>query len=665
MNKIRKHSAISRQQSVIVNYQLSIINYQFLLKLFILVLTFHFSLLTFNSFSQVGVGINTSGAAADGSAIIDVSSTSQGALIPRMTTAQRNAIISPANSLLIYNTTTQCYEGYNANTLTWGVFGCLGSCQVPTQPGSITGTGTICQNTSGVAFSVSNVSGVSYAWTYSGTGFTIATGSGTNSITANFSGTATSGNLTVTPSNTCGSGTAQTFAITISSSPATPTAGLNTSSQNEIEWYWLTGNLTGQWNTTSTYPGAGNNIAGWGDGFPVSPATYTQTGLNCDTPYTLYVWATNSSGCHSPYITLTQKTVCVCSGTISTFAGQDANPCYSGACGDGGAATAATINEAYGVAIDGSGNVYIADGFNYAVRKVNTSGIISTVAGIKNSQGYSGDGGQATAAKLNFPVGVAVDGSGNLYITDEYNWRIRKVTPAGIISTFAGNGTVGYSGDGGPATAAQIEAAGQLAIDASGNVYFGEGEGLVRKVTVSTGIISTYAGNVSACCSYNGDGIPATAAYLASPNGVAFDASGNLFIAESNGQRIRKVDATTKLISTVAGSILGTSGVYGYTGDGGPATDAQLFDPWNVSVDDAGNIYISDLNNFVIRKVNTSGIICTFAGSKTWTGGYSDIVCSSVDMNLNYPYGVVVNHAGNTIYIGNTWRSNVRKVTIP
>ena len=176
------------------------------------------------SISQnAGVGINSTGAAADASAILDASSTTRGLLIPRMTTAQRNAIVSPANSLLIYNTTSQCFEGYNASTLSWVAFGCLG-CPGPDAPGVITGTGTVCQNTNGVSFSVSNVSGVSYTWTYSGTGFTISTGSGTSSISANFSASATSGLLTCTPSNACGNGTASTFTLTVNSISPTPGA---------------------------------------------------------------------------------------------------------------------------------------------------------------------------------------------------------------------------------------------------------------------------------------------------------------------------------------------------------------------------------------------------------------------------------------------------------
>ena len=640
-------------------------------KLFVLAFlsTICYQLSTNNCFSQ-GIGININGKKADAKALLDIDATGMspkaGLLVPRMTTAERNTIASPVpESLLIYNTDTHCFEAYYNNS--WVDWACLGSpCQVPpAQPDTISGTHVLCQNATGVSFSVPNVPGVTYTWTYSGTGFTIATGSGNNSITADFSPTATSGILTVTPMNACGTGATQTYAITVNSAPDAPTAtALTSSSQSEIEWIWGPHDISGQWSTTPTYPGIGVNTASWWSPGMQSWPSYTQTGLACGNTYNLYVWTSNSNGCHSPYTKLTQNTVCACSGTVTTFAGIDGNACYAGSCGDGGPATSATINEAYNIAIDASGNVYIADGFNFTVRKVNTSGIISTVAGIGNSQGYSGDGGQATAAKLHTPVGVAVDLSGNIYITDEYNWVIRKVTPSGIISTFAGNGTAGYSGDGGQATDAQLEDWGQIACDASGNVYFAEESGVIRKVTVSSGIISTVTGNNS-LFAYNGDGIPATSAYLSAPTGVALDPSGNIYIAESNGQRIRKVDASTHLISTIAGSILGASNIYGYTGDGGPATAAQLYSPWSVSVDNAGNVYIADLLNFVIRKVNTSGIICTFAGSKIWTGGFTGEGVSSVSTNLNYPYGVAVNSAGNIVYIANSSRNNVRKVTIP
>ena len=217
------------------------------------------------------------------------------------------------------------------------------------------------------------------------------------------------------------------------------------------------------------------------------------------------------------------------------------------------------------MAVDASGNLYIADTGNNRIRKVSATGIITTVAG-NGSAGYSGDGGPATSAQLDGPEGVAVDGSGNLYIADTCNNRIRKVSATGIITTVAGNGSAGYSGDGGPATSAQLSLPAGVAVDGSGNLYIADsGNNRIRKVS-ATGIITTVAGNGSP--GYSGDGGPATSAQLNQPAGVAVDASGNLYIADSSNNRIRKVSATG-IITTVAGN-----GFDGYSGDGGPATSA-------------------------------------------------------------------------------------------
>jgi hypothetical protein len=242
--------------------------------------------------------------------------------------------------------------------------------------------------------------------------------------------------------------------------------------------------------------------------------------------------------------------------------------------GDGGPATEAMLSYPRGVAVDASGNIYIADLYNHRIRKVDTSGIITTVAG-NGDEGYSGDGGPATEAMLDFPFGVAVDASGNIYIGDTHNYRIRKVDTSGIITTVAGNGAWGYSGDGGPATEAMLDFPCDVAVDASGNLYIGDVYNQrIRKVDTS-GIINTVAGNGS--WGYSGDGGPATEAQLHGPFGVTVDASGNLYIADYDNQRIRKVD-TSGIITTVAGN-----GSRGYSGDGGPATDAMLNHPRDIS----------------------------------------------------------------------------------
>ena len=234
-----------------------------------------------------------------------------------------------------------------------------------------------------------------------------------------------------------------------------------------------------------------------------------------------------------------------------------------------------------------------------------TNGIITTVAG-DGPQGDSGDGGQATSAQLSNPSGVAVDAAGNLYIADSGNHRIRKVAANGIITTVAGNGSYGYSGDGGRATSAQLAAPWGVAVDAAGNLYIADtNNGVIRKVAAS-GIITTVAGNGSH--GYSGDGGPATSAQLNSPSGVAVDAAGNLYIADYGNYRIRKV-ATNGIITTVAGNY------YGYSGDGGPATSAQLTFPWGLTVDATGNLYVADLSNNAIRLLKPIASVLTARAS--------------------------------------------------
>jgi len=240
----------------------------------------------------------------------------------------------------------------------------------------------------------------------------------------------------------------------------------------------------------------------------------------------------------------------------------------------------------------------------------NNVNIIETVAG-NGTGGYSGDESPATDAQLDFPLGVAVDASGNLYIVEWINNCIRKVDASGIITTVAGNGTSGYRGDGGPATNAQLDCVHGVAVDASGNIYITDtGNYRVRKVDPS-GVITTVAGN--GAWGYSGDEGPATNAQLDWPLGMAVDALSNIYITD--GYRIRKVD-TNGIITTVAG------GTWGYSGDGGPAGKAKLNWPLGVAVDAVGNLYIADTYNYCIRKVDTNGIITTVAGLGT-TQGYS------------------------------------------
>jgi len=331
---------------------------------------------------------------------------------------------------------------------------------------------------------------------------------------------------------------------------------------------------------------------------------------------------------------------------ITTIAGNGT----FGYSGDGGPATEAQFKYPFGVAVDTSRNLYISDSYNYRIRKVDQNGIITTVAG-NGIFGYSGDGGPATEAQLSFPNGVAVDTSRNLYISDSYNHRIRKVDQNGIITTVAGNGTSGYSGDGGPATEAQLGYPYGVAVDTSGNLYIAEsGNNCIRKVD-QNGIITTVAGNGT--FGYSGDGGPATEAQFLSPNWVAVDTSGNLYIADRGNNRIRKVDQNG-IITTVAGN-----GTYGYSGDSGPATEAQLRNPHGVAVDTSGNLYIADKRNGRIRKVNQNGIITTVAGNGTF--GYSGDGGPATEAQLGYSYGVAVDTLGN-LYISDINNRCIRKV---
>ena len=357
------------------------------------------------------------------------------------------------------------------------------------------------------------------------------------------------------------------------------------------------------------------------------------------------------------YQWLFDGTAIVASNLITTVAGNY----YSlgwGYAGDGGPATNAALAFPNDVTLDGAGNLYIDDSENNVIRKVDASGNITTVAGSYGLGGnYSGDGGAATNAALNSPSSVAVDGSGNLYIADTWNAVIRKVDTNGMITTVAGNDNLdwGYSGDGGPATNATLNLPSGVAVDGSGNVYIAdEYNSVIRKVDTN-GYIWTVAGNGG--YGYSGDGGMATNATLNSPCSVAVDAAGNLYIADGGNNDIRKVD-TGGIITTVAGNYgLGGS----YSGDGGAATNAALACPNDVMADSAGNLYIADSGNSVIRKVDAGGMITTVAGNNILSGGYSGDGGLAINAAMYYPNGVTVDGAGN-LYIADTENSVIRKV---
>ena len=266
------------------------------------------------------------------------------------------------------------------------------------------------------------------------------------------------------------------------------------------------------------------------------------------------------------------------SGTLTTAAGNG----ISGFSGDNGPATSASISLVDGLAADASGNLYIADTNNNRIRKVDTNGIIATVAG-GGGQGFGGDNGPAASATLFLPQGVAVDGAGDLFISDTLNERVREVNSSGIITTIAGNGTQGYAGDAGPATGASLNYPEGLAVDAAGNVYIADENNEVIREVSAGGIITTMAGNGNS--GYSGDNGPATSAELSFPGGVSLDGAGNLYIGDRGNYRIRKVSGG--IITTIAGD-----GAAGYAGDGGLATQSSLNIPQGAAMDALGNLFM-------------------------------------------------------------------------
>lgn len=332
---------------------------------------------------------------------------------------------------------------------------------------------------------------------------------------------------------------------------------------------------------------------------------------------------------------------------ISTIAGNGT----SGSSGDGGLAIFAQLYYPFAISSDNSGNLLIPDTYNFKLRRVTTYGIISTIAGT-GTMGYSGDGGAATAAQLSYCSAAIVDAAGNTYIADYYNQRIRKIDGSGIITTYAGTGTAGYNGDGIQATAAKLNYPYALAIDNSGNLLISDYiNNRVRKIDASTGLISTIVGIGTP--GSTGDGGPATAAQIYYPVGIAVDGSGNLFLSEAYGERVRKVN-TSGIITTVAGT-----GTAGYSGDGGPATAAKLYYPYGVAADRYDNLFIADYVNNRVRKVDTSGIITTIAG--TGFGGYCCDGSPATSAYLHYPTGVSVDGSGN-VYVADYYNSRIRMV---
>lgn len=340
---------------------------------------------------------------------------------------------------------------------------------------------------------------------------------------------------------------------------------------------------------------------------------------------------------------------------ITTVAGGGA---WSPTLGDGGPATSAYLQSPNDVAVGPDGSIYIADTYNYSVRRVGSDGVITTVAGNGSFWNRTlGDGGPATKAWLD-PTGVAVGSDGSIYIADESNSRVRRVGPDGIITTVAGNGNWVYSGDGGPATSASLDPR-SVALGPDGSIYISDLNSRIRRVGPD-GIITTVAGNGN--CVYSGDGSPATSASLCDPFAVAVGIDGSIYIADAGNNRIRRV-GPDGIITTVAGG-----GQMYFGGDGGPAISSSIYNPYGVAVGPDGSIYIADTNNNRIRRVGPDRIITTVAGTRG-CGSWYDYDCSRYSGDggpatgtlLEPPLGVTVGPDG-SIYIADTYNSRIRRV---
>ena len=357
--------------------------------------------------------------------------------------------------------------------------------------------------------------------------------------------------------------------------------------------------------------------------------------------------------------------------TIDTVAGTGLSEESGGGLGgDGGPAVEARLRYPFDAAVDETGSLYIVDTWNHRIRKVDSAGIVTTVAGSgttgESGGGFSGDGGPAVEAQLRFPGGAALDGSGSLYIVDTWNHRIRKVDSAGIVTTIAGSGTTGeggggFGGDGGPAVEARLSHPQSVALDGSGNLYIADTwNHRIRKVD-SAGIVTTIAG--SGTEGYGGDGGPAVRARLSHPQGVALDGSGNLYIADAWNHRIRKVDSAG-IVTTIAGGGTPGGGRGRFGRDSGLAVRARLKYPQGMALDAAGNLYFADIGNHRIRKVDASGIMRTIAGTGGAYGGFGGDGGPALQAMLFSPRGMAADKAGN-LYIADIGNHRIRRLTPP
>ncbi len=323
--------------------------------------------------------------------------------------------------------------------------------------------------------------------------------------------------------------------------------------------------------------------------------------------------------------------------------------------GDGGPATAALLNGPFDVAFDAAGNLYFSDTFNHRIRRVDAaSGIISTIAG-NGDAGHAGDGGPATEAAMNEPYGIVVDRAGNIFVADRLNRRVRRIDAAsGIITTLAGTGEAAYGGDGGKAAEAGLGEPNGLAFDAEQrHLYIADvADHRVRIIDLAAGTIATFAGTGKG--EHSGDGGPARAAGVFGARAVKLAADGTVYILERQGSSLRAVDPRTGIITTIAGT-----GARGYGGDGGPALDAVFDAPKEMALDRDGSLLIVDTENHAIRRIDgASGIVTALAGGHK--GGDGD-GGPATEAGLDRPHGAVVGPDG-AIYIGDTNNHRIRKV---
>ncbi len=393
---------------------------------------------------------------------------------------------------------------------------------------------------------------------------------------------------------------------------------------------------------------AGDGVAGFfGDGGPASAARLQKPrGLALDTAGNLYIADSQN------YVIRKVDTA----GNITTVAGQQGRSCPGdlsppSSCGDGGPALGALFNEVFDLAFDRSGRLLVADYFSRRVRRIDlNTGIVQAFAG-SGVFGFTGDGGSALQARFATPGYLAVDSAGNVYISDEFNHRVRMVRASNnVIITVAGGGSNLGSGFAALATALNFPTG--LFLDGANNLWVMDaGNALVRRMNLSTGIMTTVAGTLDVA-----DNGPALRGVLSLPRHIRLDSAGNLYIADESHHRIRKVSVSTGVITTVAGNGLGR-----YAGDSGPATSASLYHPFSVAVDDAGNLYIADTDNHRVRKVAAgTGIITTIAG--TGVAGFAGDGGQGTAAQLNRPLGVALDRAGN-LYICDA-DSRVRRLNL-